>query len=201
MVVEAGGGGASAESVDGGAASAVSIGSARCLIGVCPPRLPPRCVGRAQEWGGVQTCFFSLWGPSLTWGDVFAVYSCVCCRLFVFFLALFLLTVVVVNTSSGARLGWEGQGGVGETGGSGRAGSASNQMGLSCPYGRFPPGLSPPGGVRAQCKTNASLPRSLSVWNNVAPLLPHTTELPRAMRSRFAARPRIAARRHHVTPI
>ena len=51
MVVEAGGGGASAESVDGGAVSAVSVGSARCLIGVCLPRLPPRCAGRAQEWG------------------------------------------------------------------------------------------------------------------------------------------------------
>ena len=87
VVVEAGGDGASAESVDGGAVSALSIGSARCLIGVCLPRLPLRCAGRAQEWGGVQTCFFSLWGPSLTWGDVFAVFSYLCCRLSVWFLS------------------------------------------------------------------------------------------------------------------
>ena len=50
--------------------------------------------------------------------------ACAVVCLFVFFLALLVLTVVVVYTSSGARLGWEGRGGVGETGGRGRAGSA-----------------------------------------------------------------------------
>ena len=50
-MVEAGGCGARVESVGGGAVSALSIGSARCLIGVCLPRLPPHCAGRAQEWG------------------------------------------------------------------------------------------------------------------------------------------------------
>ena len=50
--------------------------------------------------------------------------ACAFVCVFVFFLALLLLTVVVVYTSSGARLGWEGRGWVGETGGRGRAGSA-----------------------------------------------------------------------------
>jgi len=99
-VVQAGGDGASAESVDGGAVSALSIGSARCLIGVCLPRLPPRCAGRAQEWGGVQTCSFALWGPSLlaVMCSLFTLACAVVC-LFVFFLALFLLTVVVLYSS------------------------------------------------------------------------------------------------------
>jgi len=64
MVIAAGGGSASALSVDGGAISDVSIGSARCLIDVCLPRLPPCCIGRVKEWGGVQICFFGLWKPS-----------------------------------------------------------------------------------------------------------------------------------------
>jgi len=48
--------------------------------------------------------------------------ACAVVCLFVFFLALLLLTVVVLYTSSGVRLGREGRGGVGETGGRGRAG-------------------------------------------------------------------------------
>jgi len=57
-----------------------------------------------------------------------------------------------------------------------------------------------PGRREAQCEKSASLQRSLSVRYNVAPPLPHKTELPRAMRRRLAARPRTAARGHHVTP-
>jgi len=53
VVFIAGEGSASAESVDGGADSAVSMGSARCLIGVCLPRLPPRCADRVHDWGGL----------------------------------------------------------------------------------------------------------------------------------------------------
>ena len=126
MVVEAGGGGASAESVNGGAVSPLSIGSARCLIGVCLPRVPPRCAGRAQEWGGVQTCFFALWGPSLTCCHVFAVYSCLCYRLSVGFLScsspvycgrlayFFRCRSWARGARRGGRDGWEGQSGVGE---------------------------------------------------------------------------------------
>jgi len=126
VVVEAGGDGASAESVDGGVASALSIGSARCLIGVCLPRLPPRCAGRAQEWGGVQTCSFALWGPILTCCDVFAVYSCLCCRLSVCFLScasppyggrlvyFFRCPTGAGGARRGGRDGREGQGGVSE---------------------------------------------------------------------------------------
>jgi len=81
LVLKAGGGSASAKSVDSGAISAVFIESAQCMSGVRLPRLPPHCTGRVEEWGGVQTCFFALWRPSLTFCDVFAVYSCLHCRL------------------------------------------------------------------------------------------------------------------------
>jgi len=148
VVVEAGGGGASAESVDGGAVSAVSIGSARCLIGVCLPRLQPRCAGRAHEWGGVQTCFFALWGPSLTCCDVFAVYSCLCCRLSVCFLScaspayggrlvyFFMCPTWTGGARRGGRDAREGQGAVGEQ----SDGSIRPIRPLPCPTRSLSPG-------------------------------------------------------------
>jgi len=198
-VVEAGGDGASAKRVDGGAVSAFSIGSARFLIGVCLPRLRPRCARRAQEWGGVQTCFFALWGPSLTCCDVFAVYSFLCCRLSVCFLSCaspayggrLVYFCRFPNWAGGARRG----GRDGREGQGGRAVRWEYQAHTAASHQ-----VSPPGGVRAQCKAYASLQRSLSERYNVAPPLLHTIELPRAMRSHFAARPRIAERGHHVTP-
>jgi len=126
VAVDAGGGGACAENVDGGAAWALFIGSARCPIGVCLPRLPPGCAVRAQEWEDVRTSFFALWEPILTCRDAFAVYSCLCCRLPVCFhscaspaygvrlVYFFRCPSRAGRARRGGRDGREGQGGVGE---------------------------------------------------------------------------------------
>ena len=60
--------------------------------------------------------------------SLFTLASAVVC-LFDIFLALLLLKVIVLFSSLGVQVEQEGRGGVGETGGRGRAGSASSQMG------------------------------------------------------------------------
>jgi len=82
------------------------------LMGVCLPRLPPRCAGREQEWGAGQTCYFARWGSSHIFCDLITVYSCVCCCLVVCYLPCARLSNGAhLYTSLGVRVGRKGEAG------------------------------------------------------------------------------------------